>query len=593
MKVLNNIFSIAKPYKFKYLLLTILYIIDGIVVVAIPFVTRSLIDDSLANHNQDLLITLALSALGLTIISIITGYVEMYTQTYNGEKIIFDLRTKLFNHIQKMPYLFFVNAKTSKILDRIERQPVDAQYLFTTNFSILMKSLIQIGFVIGSMIAISLDLSLVVISLLPLFFIPTQFLVQKMVKASSNYFKYRSTSLKATTESITPEAIKLSKTFGTQNFTKTNYKEKSFNIMKKSLKRLRLVNFNGALMGFLVSIFTIIIYLFGGLYVLYDQLTIGSLVAIIAFIGIFYNSFSQLSNVYVMIRDNFVVIGQIFETFDIKTNIVSDSTSPPLSKKNNSVSFKNVSFSYPDIAKELNASIFVDTDCSNANTTIFKDISFTIPGSSKVGIIGPTGTGKSTLCGLLSRLYDPTTGEVLIGDQNLKNVALESIPEVVSVVSQESFVFHDTIANNLKYVKPDSTEEELFQVLKRVKLFDFINNLPNGINSVVGESGSRLSGGERQRLSIARALLKNTPIIILDEATASLDSETEAAIQTVLEDEFKDKTMLLVAHRLSTLKHADYILTLENGTMSQFGKNEVIRNCDGYYKNMLNINNAG
>lgn len=580
----KRIAAYAIPYK-KYLALFLLtVIVDAVLVVATPLLLKRLIDDGVIPGDSDLVTTLALTVGFIAIADALFNMVGRWFSAQIGEGLIYDLRTQVFTHIQKQSIAFFTRTQTGALISRINSDVIGAQQAFTTTLSGLVSNVLTLTLVIVTMLILSWQITIVSLLLLPVFLVPTKWVGRRLQRLTRDSFNLNAEMSATMTERFNVSGALLVSLYGDPNdenqyFSSRARKVADIGINIALLNRLFFIALTS-----IAAIATAFAYGVGGNLAINEKITLGTLLAITALLARLYGPLTALSNVRVDVMTALVSFERVFEVLDLIPMVRSKVDAKPVDSGPLSVEFKAVHFSYPKAEEISLASLeSVAKPEMVQSGEILRGIDFIAPSGSMTALVGQSGAGKTTISSLLARLYDVTAGQILINNSDVKDLELQSLRDAIGIVTQDAHMFHDTIAANLKYAKADATEAEMQEACQAAQIWDLISSLPNRFDTVVGERGHRLSGGEKQRLAIARLLLKAPRIVVLDEATAHLDSENEALVQQALSNALKGRTSLVIAHRLSTVRAADQILVLDQGEIKERGKHDELLAKNGIY----------
>ena len=571
----KRILTFAVPHKAELALFLLIVVIDSSLVVATPLLLRTLIDKGVVPHNGGLVTRLALIVGLLAVADAGINMVSRFISARIGEGLIYDLRTQVFAHIQKQSIAFFTRTQTGALISRLNSDVIGAQQAFTSTLSGAVSNLLSLILVAGAMFTLSWQITVVSLLLLPVFLIPTKWLGRRLQEYTRKSFNLNAEMSSTMTERFNVSGALLVTLYGDpvgehQEFSSKAGRVRDMGIQIAVLNRIFFIALSS-----IAAIATAFAYGIGGHLAINGSITVGTLLAITALLARLYGPLTGLSNIRVDVMTALVSFERVFEVLDLEPMVRNNPDPLELDSKKPRIEFKDVGFSYPKAGEISLASLEgVAKPEIVESGEVLRNLNFIAEPGSFTAIVGPSGAGKSTISGLLPRLYDVTQGSIKIDGIDIREYSLESLRSQIGVVTQDSHMFHDSIAVNLRYAKPDASLEEIVQACESAQIWKFIESLPNGLETVVGERGHRLSGGERQRLAIARLLLKAPSIVILDEATAHLDSENEALVQEALKSALQGRTSIVIAHRLSTIAHADQILVLENGVIVESGKHE-------------------
>ena len=589
-----RIVEFAKPYKIWLAIFLFTVVIDAMLVVATPLLLRTLIDKGVIPHNGALVTRLAILVGVLAIADALFQLAGRWFSSRIGEGLIYDLRSKVFEHVQQQSIAFFTRTQTGALISRLNSDVIGAQQAFTATLSSVVSNVLSLILVAGTMITLSWQITLISLALLPLFLFPTKWVGKKIQSLTRESFNLNADMSSTMTERFNVSGALLVALYGDSQAEHTNFAKKARRVADMGISMAMLNRIFFLSLTSVAAVATAVAYGVGGHLAISGSITVGTLLAITALLARLYGPLTALSNVRVDVMSALVSFERVFEVLDLEPMVKDLPGALPLVAKRPSVSFRDVSFAYPKASDISLASLegvakpeIVDTG------TILKGVSFEVMPGTLTAIVGPSGAGKSTISGLIPRLYDVTEGSIEIDGEDIRNFTVKSLRQHIGVVTQDSHMFHDSIAANLRYAKSDATDAELQQACESAQIWEFVKSLPNGFDTIVGERGHRLSGGEKQRMAIARLLLKAPAIVILDEATAHLDSENEALVQEALKSALENRTSIVIAHRLSTIQAADQILVLENGLIAERGKHDQLVSAKGLYFDLYQRQSLG
>ncbi len=590
----KRILSFATPYKVELIFFLIAVVIDASLVVATPLLLRTLIDKGVVPHNGVLVTKLALIVGLLAVADAVINMVSRYFSARIGEGLIYDLRTQVFRHVQRQSIAFFTRSQTGALISRINSDVIGAQQAFTSTLSGVVSNVLSLILVAGAMFTLSWQITTVSLCLLPLFLIPTKWLGRRLQEYTRKSFNLNAEMSSTMTERFNVSGALLVLLYGKSNEEGSNFSEKAARVRDMGVQIAVLNRIFFIAITSIAAIATAFAYGIGGHLAIRGAISVGTLLAITALLARLYGPLTGLSNIRVDIMTALVSFERVFEVLDLEPMVKDGPDAIILTTTKPEITFSGVSFSYPKATDISLASL--ESVAKNEiveSGTILDGISFTVKPGTLTALVGPSGAGKSTISGLLPRLYDVTEGSIAIDQVDIRNSTLESLRGAIGVVTQDSHMFHDSIRKNLLYARADATDLEMQSACESAQIWEFIESLPNGLETVVGERGHRLSGGERQRLAIARLLLKEPSIVILDEATAHLDSENEALVQSALHIALAGRTSIVIAHRLSTIIHADQILVLDGGKIVERGTHEELIAKPGLYFDLYELQSLG
>lgn len=582
----NRVLGYAKPLKRDISFLIFVVVIDAFLVIAQPLLFKRIVDDGISAGNRSIVIYTAIMVGFLAIFSAGLSIVSRMFSSRIGEGLILTLRGQVFDHVQAQPIAFFTRTQTGSLISRVNGDVIGAQQAFTSTLSGIISNGISLVIVLGTMLILSWEITLTSLILLPVFLIPAKWMGKKVQSLTREQMILNSEMSQTMTERFNVSGALLVKLFGDPTIEGSNFFKKASRVKDIGIKisMTNTVFFVG--LTTVATIATAIVYGFGGSLVISEVLTLGTLLALTALLARLYGPLTALSNVRVDVMTALVSFERVFEVLDLEP-LVKDSLSPKtLPNGALDIEFKNVFFTYPSRSEVGLESLELASDSqveNEINNIVLQEISFKVPSGTMLALVGPSGSGKTTISQLISRLYDPTQGEVQIGSTNIKNVIRAELRDNIGVVTQDSHLFHDSIKNNLLYAKANATDDQIWKALESAQIVDFVKSLPDKLETVVGDRGYRLSGGEKQRIAIARVFLKQPRIVILDEATAHLDNENEAAVQEALSTVLQGRTSVVIAHRLSTIINAEQIAVIKDGRLISIGKHsELLSNNDVY-----------
>ena len=581
---LKRIASFAIPYKISLSLFLITVVIDALLIVATPLLLRRLIDEGVIPKNTELVTQLALAVGVIALLDALFSMIGRWFSARIGEGLIYDLRSMIFEHVQRQSIAFFTRTQTGALISRLNSDVIGAQQAFTSTLSGVISNVLSLVLVTITMLTLSWQITLISLTLLPLFLYPTKWVGRKLQVYTRQSFDINASMSATMTERFNVSGAFLVSLYGDTGIEKKEFSTKARKVADIGISIALLNRLFFIALTSIAAIATAVAYGVGGQLAIDQQITVGTLLAITALLARLYGPLTALSNVRVDVMSALVSFERVFEVLDLQPMVVDLPNAKVLSTDQPELIFENVSFTYPKAEEISLASLEMAAKPEIAVTgQTLKNVSFTVKPGTLTGIVGPSGAGKSTISSLIPRLYDVTAGRILINNEDIRNSTIKSLRNVIGVVTQDSHMFHDTIRNNLLYAKNDASLQELESACSAARIWSFIESLPNGLDTVVGERGHRLSGGEKQRLAIARLLLKQPSLVILDEATAHLDSENEALVQLALKDALIGRTSIVIAHRLSTIIQADQILVLDGGQIVERGNHEELVANKGLY----------
>ncbi len=604
--LLRRVWEYARPYQGRTLgLLLTIFAITGLSLVP-PLLYRDLIDNAIPNRDITRINWLALGMIGIPLLNAAIGVGQRYLSATVGEGLIADLRNALFDHMQRMSLRFFTHAKTGELMSRLNNDVVGAQTALTSTFVNIISNIVLIVSTLAIMVSLEWRLTLLSVIIVPLFLIPTRRVgrILREVRRQSLDLNARMNALMHETLNI--NGALLVKLFGRQEDEMRRFRERSAAVARIGVKSALIGRWFFVGLGVVSAVGTAVVFWAGAYLVLQGEFTIGTIVAFGAYVTQLYGPLSSISNAHVEFATSMVSFERVFQVLDLPVEIQDKPDAVELTNVRGEVAFDDVSFSYTAGGDGGAAALGLNAgrDTGDGTSASFmpriserqmalEHISFHIMPGELAALVGPSGAGKTTVTYLLPRLYDPTSGRICLDGYDLRDIRLSSLARAIGMVTQETFLFNDTLRANLLYARPDASQQELEEACKAANIHHYIVSLPKGYDTVVGERGYRLSGGEKQRIAIARVILKDPRILVLDEATSNLDSQSEALIQEALERIMKGRTSIVIAHRLSTILAADVILVLDQGRLVEQARgmngksaHELLLARDGLYASL-------
>ena len=581
--VVWRVLRFAKPYRVLISIFVTLVILMSALSVAPPLLFRQIIDNGILQGDRQVVITLSVTVAGLALLQAVLNVVQRWFSATIGEGLIFDLRTQVFDHVVQMPVAFFTRTQTGKLVSRLNSDVIGAQQAFTSTLSTVLSNLISLVLVLAVMIVLSWQLTLAALIMLPIFLIPAKIVGRKLADLTRRQMQLNGDMSATMTERFSDSGALLVKLFGRFVEEHDRFAERAGAVRDVSVKIAMNGRFFITSLGLVAALATALVYGVGGSLAIDGVLTIGTLTALAGLLTQLYGPLTQLTNLRIDVMNALVSFDRVFEVLDL-VPMIRDAEDAESIKGPASVSFEHVSFSYPTANEVSLASLeSIASLDQRPSGEVLHDVTFKVAAGQTVALVGRSGGGKTTMTHLIARLYDATSGTVSVAGTDVKKLKQDSLRAAVGYVTQDAHMFHDTIRANLEYARPNATEAALWEALEAAQLKTLVESLPDGLDTVVGERGYRLSGGERQRLAIARLLLKAPPIVVLDEATAHLDSESEVAVQQALDRAMEGRTSIVIAHRLSTVRNADLIVVVDHGRIVQRGRHEELLADGGLY----------
>ena len=583
----KRIASYAAPYRTALIFFLLTVVVDAVLVITSPLLLKRLIDDGVIPGNPGLVTRLALLVGLIAILDAIFSMIGRWFSARIGENLIFDLRTQVFSHVQHQSIAFFTRTQTGALISRINSDVIGAQQAFTTTLAGLVSNILTLILVVGALLTLSWKITLLALALLPVFLFPTKWVGRKLQALTRESFNLNAEMSATMTERFNVSGALLVSLYGDQSNERNYFSTRARKVANIGVSIALLQRMFFIALTSIASIATAFAYGVGGHLAINREITLGTLLAITTLLVRLYGPLTALSNVRVDVMTALVSFERVFEVLDLVPMVRDKENSRDVKSGPLSVEFEKVRFAYPKADEISLASLeSVAKPELIESGEILKEISFMAPAGSLTALVGPSGAGKTTISSLLPRLYDVTSGAIRVGGDDIRELSVDSLRNSIGVVTQDAHMFHDSIAANLRYAKSDASEVEMEGACRSAQIWEMIQSLPNGLETVVGERGHRLSGGEKQRLGIARLLLKAPRIVILDEATAHLDSENEALVQEALATALKDRTSIVIAHRLSTVRRADQILVIESGEIRERGRHDELLAQNGLYADL-------
>ena len=581
--VLWRILRFARPYRSLIAVFVALIVVSAALAVAPPLLFKEIIDEGVLKGDRRLVVQLAAAVAVLALLEAAIALVQRWCSAKIGEGLIFDLRTQVFDHVLRMPIAFFTRTQTGKLVSRLNSDVIGAQQAFTSTLATVLSNVITLVLVLVAMVVLSWQLTLAALVMLPIFLIPAKIVGRKLAELTREQMQLNGDMSAGMTERFSVSGALLVKLFGRLPDEHERFAERAGAVRDVSVRIAMNGRFFITSLGLVAALATALVYGVGGVLSIEGSLTVGTLTALSGLLVRLYGPLTSLTNLRIDVMNALVSFDRVFEVLDLTPMIADAPDATPVSGPA-AVEFDHVSFSYPGAAEVSLASLeSVATLDQRRNAEVLHDLTFRVGAGQTVALVGPSGAGKTTMTHLVARLYDVTGGRVLVSGVDVRQLQLESLRDAVGYVTQDAHMFHDTIRENLRYASPEADETAMLTALAAAQIGDLVAGLPDGLDTVVGERGYRLSGGERQRLAIARLLLKAPPVVVLDEATAHLDSESEAAVQRALDTAMEGRTSLVIAHRLSTIRNADLILVVDHGRIVQSGRHEELLAAGGLY----------
>ncbi|MEV4711692.1 ABC transporter ATP-binding protein [Micromonospora sp. NPDC049374] len=597
-------------------LLLLMTAVHAAITALTPLILKYIIDDGIIPGELSVVTTLALLFVGLAVVDAGTMFIQAWLSGRVGQGLLYDLRTEVFAHVQRQPLAFFLRTQTGALVSRLNTDVIGAQAAVTTLLSQVTSTVLTLVLVIATMFVLSWQITLAVLVMIPLFMLPAKTVGRRMQRLTRRQMENDAEMATLMNERFNVSGAMLSKLYGEPDRDAKTFAGRAADVRDIAVVTTVWGQSMAAIVTVLTAITLALVYGFGGGLAINGAIEVGTLVALATLLQRLFGPINQLSNIYSQSVVALVSFDRIFEVLDHKPLIVDRPGARALPVADVSaggapdIEFDNVSFRFPKAEDVSLASLESMPPRSEfeppefappvsplpvappkppTDAWILRDVSFRAPGGKLTALVGPSGAGKTTLTNLVSRLYEPVSGTVRVGGEDIRDISLRSLAANIGVVTQDPHLFHESLRANLLYARPDATERELIEACDAARVWDVISTLPDGLNTMVGERGYRLSGGEKQRIALARLLLKSPPVVVLDEATAHLDSESEAAVQRALATALAGRTSIVIAHRLSTIRQADQILVVDAGQISQRGTHDELLASGGLYADLYRI----
>jgi ATP-binding cassette, subfamily B, bacterial len=598
----RRVVKYARPYRLQLVIFVIVTALDALITVVNPLMLRLIIDKGILRRDEQVIVIIASIIAAVAIFDMFLGIVIRLYSARVGQGLTYDLRTEVFSHVLKQPIAFFTRAQTGSLVSRLNTDVIGAQQAITVVLSSVVSNVLSLVVILVTIFYLSWIVGVAGLALVPIFIIPAGIIGKKLARLTREGMQLDAEMGSTMTERFNVSGALLVKLFGRLNedaslFAGRAAKVRNIGVLTTMYGQVFLIA-----LSFLAALATAVVYGVGGTLILHGVFALGTLVALASLIFRLYGPIAGLTDVPANLLQALVSFDRVFEVIDLKPLIADKPGAVTLSSTGQDgrapeVEFEHVSFRYPTASEVSLASLetiaLPAPERTDAPEDVLHDVSFRAPSGQLTALVGPSGAGKTTITQLTARLYDPTAGAVRIAGQDLRDVTQDSLHDVIGVVTQDAHLFHDTIRANLGYAKPIVTEQEMIEACKAAQIWDLVSSLPDGFDTVVGDRGYRLSGGEKQRLALARLLIKAPAVVVLDEATAHLDSESEAAVQRALKVVLAGRTSLVIAHRLSTVREADQILVIEAGRVIERGRHEGLLAAGGLYADLYHTQFAG
>ncbi|MEP6624760.1 MAG: ABC transporter ATP-binding protein [Acidimicrobiia bacterium] len=586
--LIRRVLGMTRPYRRALVGFLITVVVLAIVGVIPAFLFRALLDDAVGSKDQTLVLALALGAVAVAFANFAASILQRWYSARVGEGLIFDMRVALFDHVQRLPISFFTRVQTGALMSRMNGDVAGAQQAVTNTIGTVVQNVITLAITLGVMIGLEWRLTLLTLVVLPAFIIPARRIGRRLQVITRDGFGLNASMSNTIAERFNVAGALVVKLFGHQDRERDEFATRAAQVRDIGISSAMYSRFLMSALGFVAAVGTAIVYFVGGRMVIDGTISIGTLGALALLVSQIYQPLTQLTNARVDVLTALVSFERVFEVLDFPALVAEKPGAYDLVDPTGRIEIDHVWFRHPAPAVASLASLEegvpeLETDPSD---WILRDVSLTVEPGELIALVGPSGAGKTTTAMLVPRIADVEEGAVRLDGHDVRELTLSSIGDAVGFVMQDPHLFHDTIRENLRYAKPDATTEDLVEACRSARIHDLVMSLPDGYDTIVGERGYRMSGGEKQRLAIARVLLKQPAIVILDEATSHLDSESEHAIQRALDAALTGRTAIVIAHRLSTIVNADRILVIDDGAVVETGTHEALLARGGLYSDL-------
>ena len=581
---IRRVVSFARPYRRELAVFLLLTIVSSVIGVATPLLAGEVVNQITSNGTVKTVLLIAAVIAGLAVLDALLSLASRWYSSRIGEGLIFDMRTRVFQHVQQMSLAFFIRTQTGALVSRLNNDVIGAQQAFTSTLSGVVSNVIGLILTAAVMFSLSWQVTTLSLILLPIFVLPARWFGRKLQAMTRESYQLNASMNTTTTERFNVSGALLVILFGRPEVEAASFRDRAGRVRDIGVTTAMYGRVFLVALGLVAALASALTYGLGGTLALNGAIEPGAVVSLALLLSRLYGPLTALSNVRVDVMSALVSFERVFEVLDLKPLITEKPDARPLSVSTPSVEFDDVHFAYPG-ADEVSLASLEDVAVPDHSPRhpVLHGVSFRAEPGQLVALVGPSGAGKTTISQLVPRVYDPDSGAVRIGGLDVRDATLQSLRDAIGVVAQDAHLFHDTIRANLLYARPEASEDELAGALRAAQIWDLVARMPHGMDTVVGDRGHRLSGGEKQRLAIARVLLKAPAIVILDEATAHLDSESEVAVQRALAAALQGRTSLVIAHRLSTIRSADQILVIDGGRVVQSGRHAELIAAGGLY----------
>jgi len=586
--LLRRVFRMARPYRSALIGFLIAVIAAAVVTAIPPLLLKALLDTAVPDSDVTLVTILAAAAVGLALASAGLSLLQRWYSARIGEGLIYDMRVALFDHVQRLPVSFFTRTQTGSLMSRMNNDVIGAQQAVTNTLGTVVSNIIQLTVTLSFMLVLEWRLTILTLVVLPAFVIPARRIGRKLQIVTREGMQVNAAMNNTAVERFNVAGALVVKLFGNHNYERELFSSRAGRVRDIGITTAMYARILFVGLGLVAAVGTAGVYYLGGRFAIDGVIAIGTIAAFVVYVSQIYMPLTQLTNARVDVLTALVSFERVFEVLDFEPLIQERPGAVDLVKPRGSIAFDHVWFRHPSATlssiPSLEEGLVVADD--SASAWILRDVSFCVEPGETVALVGPSGAGKTTTALLVPRIHDATGGRVTIDGHDVRDLTLQSLRDGVGMVMQDAHLFHDSIAENLRYAKPDATDAELIEACRAARIHDLIATLPDQYDTIVGDRGYRMSGGEKQRLAIARMLLKDPAVVILDEATSHLDSESEVAIQHALADALNGRTGIVIAHRLSTIVSADRILVLDEGRVVEEGTHTELLRRGGLYADL-------
>jgi ATP-binding cassette subfamily B protein len=580
----KRILRFARPYRTDLLVFLAVIVLDALIGVLTPVLAGRVVNEITRHGEVRTVVRIAIVIAALAVVDSVLSFAQRWYSARIGERLIFDMRTAVFDHVQRMPLAFFTRTQTGALVSRLNNDVLGAQQAFTSTLAGLVSNVVSLVLTAGVMFSLSWQITTLALVMLPLFVLPARRIGRRLQAITRESYSLNASMNATMTERFNVAGALLVKLFGRPADEDASFRERADRVREIGVTSAMYARAFFVALTLVAALAQALVYGLGGYYALTGVLDTGTVVTLALLLSRLYGPLTALSNARVDVMSALVSFDRVFEVLDLPPMIDDAPGAVELPGEARSIEFDQVRFSYPT-ASEVSLASLEDVAVLDAAPAqeVLRGVSFRAEPGELVALVGPSGAGKTTISQLVPRMYDVRSGRVLVGGHDVRDVTQQSLRERIGVVSQDAHMFHDTIRANLTYAKPDARERELWAAAEGAQIAELVASLPDGLDTLVGDRGYRLSGGEKQRLAIARLLLKAPEIVILDEATAHLDSESEVAVQAALAGALAGRTSLVIAHRLSTVLGADKILVVDEGRIVERGTHAELLAAGGLY----------